>query len=440
MPGLLPGALDQSGCGRGKGPAAPSDRKGLPAGLRHGGRFRRGLCPDQRRFSPPWRAATARSAASTAWPPWSRRSGPSGRTTRCFSIAATPGQGSYTSLATRGGDMVEVMNALGVEVMTGHWEFTYGTDRVQELVEQLDFPFLAGNVRDTEWEEAGLRVDRATLRARRRQDRSNRPGLPLHAGGQPALHDPDMVVRYPGEAGGRGARVAEARAEGCRRWSCCSATTASTSTASWPPGSMASTSSSPATPTMPCRWSSRSARPCWSRRARTASFFRASISMSRTAAYADYRYRLIPVFSDAIEPDPEMAALVDGIRAPYAAETGRTSSGSKTESLLYRRGNFNGTFDDLICQAHAGRARRGDRPVAGFPLGRVAAARPGHHHGGSYTRPPSPIRRTSIACRIHRQADLKEILEDVADNLFNPDPYYQQGGDMVRVGGLGLHH
>jgi S-sulfosulfanyl-L-cysteine sulfohydrolase len=33
-------------------------------------------------------------------------------------------------------------------------------------------------------------------------------------------------------------------------------------------------------------------------------------------------------------------------------------------------------------------------------------------------------------------ATLRLILEDVADNLFNPDPYYQQGGDMVRVGGM----
>jgi len=148
---------------------------------------------------------------------------------------------------------------------------------------------------------------------------------------------------------------------------------------------------------------------------------------------ADFRYRLIPIFADAVAPDAPMRALVAKLRGPHEAALKRVVG--KTESLLYRRGNFNGTFDDLICQALI--AER-DAEVA---------LSPGFRWGASLL-PGSPItvedvyNQTAItypnAYRTEMTgAFLKEILEDVADNLFNPDPYYQQGGDMVRAGGLG---
>ena len=108
----------------------------------------------------------------------------------------------------------------------------------------------------------------------------------------------------------------------------------------------------------------------------------------------------------------------------------------RTETLLYRRGNFNGTLDDLICDALLAGARRRDRAVAGLPLGHAACCpartitREDIYNATAITYPPV-YRMTMTGAR------LKEVLEDVADNLFNPDPYYQQGGDMVRVGGLG---
>ncbi|PIW26741.1 MAG: thiosulfohydrolase SoxB, partial [Rhodospirillales bacterium CG15_BIG_FIL_POST_REV_8_21_14_020_66_15] len=146
----------------------------------------------------------------------------------------------------------------------------------------------------------------------------------------------------------------------------------------------------------------------------------------------DFRFRLIPVFSDVIAPDKEMAALVEKIRAPHMAEIGRTLG--HTEDLLYRRGNFNGTFDDLICQALL---QERDAEIAlspGFRWG--ASLLPGQaitvddvHHHTSITYPN--VYRTEMTGEF-----LKVILEDVADNLFNIDPYYQQGGDMVRVGGM----
>ena len=144
-------------------------------------------------------------------------------------------------------------------------------------------------------------------------------------------------------------------------------------------------------------------------------------------------HKLIPIFSDVIAPDPEMAALVAAERAPFAAELSEVIG--RTDSLLYRRGNFNGTWDDLICRALL-EEREAD-----------IALSPGFRWGASLL-PEQDITREDIfnvtamsypqAYRTEMTGEqLHAILEDVADNLFHPDPYYQQGGDMVRVGGMG---
>jgi sulfur-oxidizing protein SoxB len=146
----------------------------------------------------------------------------------------------------------------------------------------------------------------------------------------------------------------------------------------------------------------------------------------------EIKHKLIPILADVIAPDPEMAALVDAERAPYADELSEVIG--TTDSLLYRRGNFNGTWDDLICNALL-EEREAD-----------IALSPGFRWGASLL-PGSEITREDIfnatamsypnAYRTEMTGEfLHVVLEDVADNLFNPDPYYQQGGDMVRVGGL----
>jgi len=147
---------------------------------------------------------------------------------------------------------------------------------------------------------------------------------------------------------------------------------------------------------------------------------------------ADYRFRLIPIFSDAIAPDPEMAALVEKVRAPHRAEVSRVLG--RTESLLYRRGNFNGTFDDLICDALL---QERDAEIAlspGFRWG--ATLLPGQEITVDDVYTQTSITYPNAYRTEFTGEFLKVILEDVADNLFNPDPYYQQGGDMVRVGGM----
>jgi sulfur-oxidizing protein SoxB len=147
---------------------------------------------------------------------------------------------------------------------------------------------------------------------------------------------------------------------------------------------------------------------------------------------ADFRYRLLPVFANQLRADPDMQALIDKIRAPHLAKLNEKLA--VTDGLLYRRGNFNGSWDQLICDALMD------------TQGAEIAFSPGFRWGTSLL-PGAPITRELLMDQLAitypyatltemTGTTIKTVLEDVADNLFNPDPYYQQGGDMVRVGGL----
>jgi sulfur-oxidizing protein SoxB len=146
-----------------------------------------------------------------------------------------------------------------------------------------------------------------------------------------------------------------------------------------------------------------------------------------------FRHKLIPIFSDVIEPDAEMAALVDAERAPNKDALEEVVG--HTDSLLYRRGNFAGTWDDLICDAVM---TERDCEIAMSPGVRWGASL---MPGDAITREDIHSVTTMTYGQVYRSEMTGElihtILEDVADNLFNTDPYYQQGGDMVRLGGLG---
>ena len=338
-------------------------------------------------------------------------------------------QGSYTSYQTQGEDMVRVMNALGTDAMTAHWEFTYGTDRVTELLEQLSFPFLAQNVRDTDWEEPVF--DGVAY--------FERGGVKIGVIGQAFPYTPVANPRYKIPTWSFGireesvqAQVDEARAEGAELVVLLSHNgfDVDRKLASRVQGI-----------DVVLTGHTHDALPAVVQVNKT--LLVASGSHGKFLSRLDldvrdgevkgYRYKLMPVFSDVIDPDPEMTALVEEIRSPHKAELERVLG--KTETLLYRRGNFNGTFDDLICQALL---EERDAEIAlspGFRWG--ASLLPGQditvedvHNLTSITYPAAY--RTEMT-----GAFLKTVLEDVADNLFNPDPYYQQGGDMVRVGGLG---
>ena len=146
----------------------------------------------------------------------------------------------------------------------------------------------------------------------------------------------------------------------------------------------------------------------------------------------DYRYKLLPVFSNLIEPDKGMTALIEKVRAPYQKQLAEELA--VCDDTLYRRGNFNGTFDQLICNS----LMEGlDTPIAfspGFRWG--TSVLPGQPITFEHVADQTAITYGTVTRNLLSGELIKEILEDVADNLFNPDPYYQQGGDMVRVGGL----
>jgi sulfur-oxidizing protein SoxB len=145
-----------------------------------------------------------------------------------------------------------------------------------------------------------------------------------------------------------------------------------------------------------------------------------------------HRFKLIPVFSDAIASDPEMAAAISKFRGPH--EKMLSEVVGRTDTLMYRRGNFNGTLDDVICDALLSERDAEIALSPGFRWGNTLL--PGQDitrediYNATAITYPNVYRMTMTGAR------LKEIMEDVADNLFHPDPYYQQGGDMVRVGGV----
>src|SRR5699024_1145367 len=146
----------------------------------------------------------------------------------------------------------------------------------------------------------------------------------------------------------------------------------------------------------------------------------------------DFHYRLLPVFSDHIDADPDMDALIIRIRKPVAARLAEPLE--VTDDLLYRRGNFNGSFDQIILNALMAVQ---DAEIAfspGFRWGPSLLS--GHTITMEDLMDQTAITYPETTLTEMPGSQIKVILEDVADNLFNPDPYYQQGGDMVRVGGL----
>jgi sulfur-oxidizing protein SoxB len=152
----------------------------------------------------------------------------------------------------------------------------------------------------------------------------------------------------------------------------------------------------------------------------------------RGGRVAEFRYRLLPVFANFLPEDREMAALIARLRAPHASRLSERLA--VTEGLLYRRGNFNGTFDQLLLDALMAEK---DAEIAfspGFRWGTTLL--PGQAITYEDVLAQTAITYPTVTVNALTGEVIKAVLEDVADNLFNPDPYYQQGGDMVRVGGL----
>ncbi|MEM7746532.1 MAG: thiosulfohydrolase SoxB, partial [Pseudomonadota bacterium] len=339
--------------------------------------------------------------------------------------------GSYTAEQTKGQDVVNVMNALRPDAMTSHWEFTLGKDRVDEIVDELDFPFLGANIFDNEWDEPAYEPYQMFVRG----------GVQIAVIGQAFPYMPIANPRWMFPTLSFGIReermrevVQEVRDEGAEVVV------------------VLSHNGFDVDRKMASRVDGIDVILC----GHTHDALPEPLMVGKTALIASgsngkfvsridldvrdgglqgLRHKLIPIFSDVIAPDPAMTALIDEQRAPYAEQLSEVLG--HTDSLLYRRGNFNGTWDDLICNALI---EERDADIA---------LSPGFRWGPSLL-PGDPITREDLhnatamsypaAYRTQMTGEfLHTVLEDVADNLFNPDPYYQQGGDMVRVGGMGYH-
>ena len=344
-------------------------------------------------------------------------------------------QGSATSLWTKGQDMVEAQKRLGVDVMTGHWEFTYGAERVTEIVEK-DFAgridFVAQNVKTTDFGDPVFKP--YVIRTIN--------GVPVAIVGQAFPYTPIANPRYFVPEWTFGIQdeemqkvVDDARAKGARVVVVLShnGMDVDLKMASRVTGIDAilggHTHDGVPQPTLV---TNKSGKTLVTNAGSNGKFLGVLDFDVKGGAIAGVQYRLLPVFSTLLPADPGMEGYIRGLRAPYAAKLDEKLA--VTEGLLYRRGNFNGTSDQLILDALLAEK---DAQIAfspGFRWGTTLL--PGQAITMEHLMDQTAITYPFVTVNELTGDTIKTILEDVADNLFNPDPYYQQGGDMVRVGGL----
>jgi S-sulfosulfanyl-L-cysteine sulfohydrolase len=343
-------------------------------------------------------------------------------------------QGSYTALHSKGGDMMRVMEQLGVEATTGHWEFSLGQERIADLFGTRDHPvaskvaFLAGNIRDHEMDEPVFRATKMFEKG----------GVKIAVIGQAFPFTPIANPRWMMASWIFGIRendirrrVAAARTNGAELVVLLSHNgfDVDRKLASRVDGiDIILTSHTHDALPAPVRVNGTILIASGS-----ATKFLSRLDVEvKNGRMVDFSYALIPVLADAIVPDPAMAALIREIRSPHEAMLAKELA--RTDGLLYRRGNFNGTFDDVICDAMLSERDAELCFSPGFRWGNSLLPDQAITWDDLYSA--TAITYPNCYRRTFSGAAIKDILEDVADNLFNPDPYYQQGGDMVRIGGM----
>ena len=344
-------------------------------------------------------------------------------------------QGSATSLWTKGQDMVDACRLLGVDVMTGHFEFTYGQDRVTELVEKKlgdKTSFVAQNIKTKDF---GDQVFKPYVM-------HEMNGVPCAIIGQAFPYTPIANPRYMVADWEFGIQeenlqktILDARAKGAQvvvllshngmdvdlklasRVSGLDAILGGHTHDGMPVAKVVTNKSGQTLVT----------------NAGSNGKFLGVLDMEvKNKQVTDFRYKLMPVFANLLPADTQMQSLITSIRAPYLAELQKTLA--MTEGTLYRRGNFNGTGDQLLLDAMLDVQSAEIAFSPGFRWG--TSLLPGQAITKEWLMDMTATTYSYATVTPMKGSMIKTILEDVADNLFNADPYYQQGGDMVRVGGL----
>lgn len=344
-------------------------------------------------------------------------------------------QGSGTAMWTKGQDMVDATLALGVDVMTAHWEFTYGADRVKSVVEEQlkgKIDFVAQNVQTNDFGDPVFAP--YTIRTMN--------GVPVAIIGQAFPYTPIANPRYfvpdwtfgiqeerlqsmVDEVRGKGAQVVVVLSH--------NGMDVDLKLASRVRGidAIMGGHTHDGVP-KPVVVENGGGKTLVTNAGSNGKFLAVLDFDVKGGKPVDFRYKLLPVFSNLLPADAPMQALIERVRAPFAAKLAEPLA--VTEGVLYRRGNFNGTFDQLLLDAVMAEkdAEIGFSP--GFRWG--TSLLPGATITMEQLLDQTAVTYPYTTLTPMTGETIKTVLEDVADNLFNPDPYYQQGGDMVRVGGM----
>lgn len=345
-------------------------------------------------------------------------------------------QGSATALWTKAQDMVDACIALGVDVMTPHWEMTYGAERVQEIVngdfKKAGIDFVAQNVVTNEFGDQVFKP--YVLREMN--------GITVAIIGQAFPYTPianprwmvpdwsfgirdDNMQKYVDEARAKGAKVVVVLSH--------NGMDVDIKLASRVIGidAIFGGHTHDGVP-QPVEVKNAGGMTLVTNAGSNGKFLGVMDFEVREGKVKGWKYRLMPVFSNLLPADAKMDLLIKKIRAPF--ETKLSEKLAVTQDLLYRRGNFNGTYDQMICDALM-KVKGADAAFSpGFRWG--TSLLPGDVITMEQLMDQVAITYPATTLTHMTGATIKTIMEDVCDNLFNADPYYQQGGDMVRVGGI----
>ena len=344
-------------------------------------------------------------------------------------------QGSGTALWTEGQDMVDACKLLGVNVMTGHWDFTYGEARIKKIVDG-DFAgkvdFVAQNVKTSDFGDAVFKPY-VIKEINGVQVAIIGQAFPYTPIANPAWLTPNWTFGIRETE--MQETVNEARAKGAQAVVLLShnGMDVDLKMASRVSGidAILGGHTHDGVP-VPVIVKNPGGQTIVTNAGSNGKFLGVLDLDVKGKAVVGFNYRLLPVFSNLLPADKDMNALIDKVRAPYSAKL--TEKLATTEGTLYRRGNFNGTFDQLILDALMD-VRGADIAFSpGFRWG--TSLLPGQSITREHVMDQTAISYPWTTLTDIRGDMIKTILEDVGDNLFNPDPYYQQGGDMVRTGGL----